>query len=94
MLVFALFGRNEADRPLHRRRRRHHFAQRIEVSMYVVRAFVQLRELAANHRDLAKRLDTLEEKTEALALQHDTFSRNTRVQLKRWRVACSRPRRP
>jgi hypothetical protein len=31
---------------------------------------------------LAKRLDALEEKTEQLAMQHDTFSRNTRVQLK------------
>lgn len=54
----------------------------IEVSMYVVRAFVRLRELAANHQELGKRLDALEEKTEALAMQHDTFSRNTRVQLK------------
>lgn len=50
--------------------------------MYVVRAFVRLRELAANHQELAKRLDALEEKTEALALQHDNFSRHTRVQLK------------
>ena len=32
--------------------------------------------------DLAKRLDSLEEKTELLAMQHDTFSRSTRVQLK------------
>ena len=54
----------------------------IEVSMYVVRAFVRLRELAATHGELAKRLDALEEKTEALAMQHDTFSRNTRNQLK------------
>ena len=54
----------------------------LEVSMYVVRAFVRLRELAATHQDLAKRLDALEEKTELLAMQHDTFSRNTRVQLK------------
>jgi hypothetical protein len=54
----------------------------IEVSMYVVRAFVRLRELAATHQDLAKRLDALEEKTELLAMQHDTFSRNTRAQLK------------
>ena len=54
----------------------------IEVSMYVVRAFVRLRELAANHQELAKRLDLLEEKTEALALQQDTLSRVTRVQLK------------
>ena len=48
----------------------------------MVRAFVRLRELAATHGDLAKRLDDLEQKTEALALNHDTFSRNTRNQLK------------
>lgn len=54
----------------------------IEVSMYVVRAFVRLRELATTHQDLAKRLDALEEKTEELAMQHDTFTRTTRVQLK------------
>lgn len=55
----------------------------IEVSMYVVRAFVRLRELAVNHQELAERLDTLEAKTEGIALQHDTFSRNTRAQLKK-----------
>lgn len=54
----------------------------VEVSIYVVRAFVRLRELAATHQDLAKRLGELEEKTEALAMQHDTFSRNTRNQLR------------
>ena len=54
----------------------------VEVSVYVVRAFVQLRELSLSHRDLAKRLDALEEKTEALAMRHDSFSRNTRIQLK------------
>ncbi|MFZ5550306.1 MAG: ORF6N domain-containing protein [Pseudomonadota bacterium] len=54
----------------------------VEVSVYVVRAFVRLRELAATHGDLAKRLDDLEQKTEALAMSHDTFSRNTRNQLK------------
>lgn len=54
----------------------------IEVSAYVVRAFVRMRELAATHGDLAKRLAELEEKTEALAMNHDTFSRNTRNQLK------------
>jgi hypothetical protein len=43
---------------------------------------VQLRELVGSHRELAKRLDDLEQKTEALAMQHDTFSRNTRNQLK------------
>jgi hypothetical protein len=54
----------------------------IEVSVYVVRAFVRLRALAATHSDLAKRLAELEDKTETLAMQHDTFSRNTRSQLK------------
>ena len=54
----------------------------IEISVYVVRAFVRLRELAITHGDLAKRLDDLEDKTDALAMSHDTFSRNTRNQLK------------
>ena len=54
----------------------------VEVSVYVVRAFVRLRELVTSHRDLAKRLDELEHKTEALAMQHESFSRNTKNQLK------------
>jgi hypothetical protein len=54
----------------------------VEVSTYVVRAFVRLREMALDHRDLAKRLDALEEKTELLDMRHDSFSRNTRSQLK------------
>jgi ORF6N domain len=53
-----------------------------EVSVYVVRAFVRLGELAATHGDLAQRLDELEQKTEGLAMPHDTVSRNTRNQLK------------
>jgi hypothetical protein len=58
----------------------------VEVSVYVVRAFLKLRELVATHQGLAKRLDALEakleEKTESLAMQHETFSRNTRAQLR------------
>ncbi len=54
----------------------------IEVAIYVVRAFVRLRELAVTHGDLAKRLDELERKTEALSISHDEFSRTTRLQLK------------
>ncbi len=54
----------------------------IEVSLYVVRAFVRLREVLASNKELAKRLDDLEQTTEALALQHDSFARNTRAQLK------------
>ncbi|MDR2209770.1 MAG: ORF6N domain-containing protein [Azoarcus sp.] len=53
-----------------------------EVSVYVVRAFVQLREVLASHRDLAQKLEALEQKAEALAMRHDDFARNTRMQLK------------
>jgi len=54
----------------------------VEVSVYVVRAFVRLREAAVLHKDLAERLSSLEEKTEALAMSRDTFSRNARNQLR------------
>ena len=54
----------------------------VEVSVYVVRAFVRLRQAATLHEDLAKRLAELEMKTESLDMQHDSFSRNTRNQLK------------
>ena len=57
--------------------------QAVEMGIFVVRAFVRMRELAAVHADLAKRLDELEQKTEGLAHSHDIFSRNTRAQLKR-----------
>lgn len=53
-----------------------------EVSVYVVRAFVRLRETLAAHKGLAAKLEELEQKTEALALRHDTFSANTRAQLR------------
>ena len=55
----------------------------IEVSVYVVRAFVRMRELAATHGDLAERLAELEDKSDALAMNLDTFSHNTRAQLKK-----------
>ena len=54
----------------------------VEVSIFVVRAFVQLRELLASHRDLAQKLEELEQKAEALAMRHDDFARNTRMQLR------------
>ena len=34
----------------------------VEVSLYVVRAFVKLREMIASHKDLARKLDELEKK--------------------------------
>ncbi len=57
-------------------------AQAVEMGIYVVRAFVQLRQASAVHADLAKRLTELELSTERLELSHDTFSRNTRNQLR------------
>lgn len=57
-------------------------AQAVEMGIYVVRAFVRLRQAAGLHADLAKRLEELEMKTERLEMSHDTFSRNTRNQLK------------
>jgi hypothetical protein len=53
----------------------------VEISVYVVRAFVRLRELTAGHSDLARRVADLERKTEALALGQESFSRETREQL-------------
>ncbi len=57
-------------------------SQAVEMGIYVVRAFVHLRQAAGIHADLAKRLAELEEKTERADMQHDSFSHNTRVQLK------------
>lgn len=54
----------------------------IGVNIEIMRTFVRVRELAATHNDLAKRLGELEERTEMLSMQHDSFSRNTRIQLK------------
>lgn len=57
-------------------------ARAVEVSLYVVRAFVRLRETLAAHKDLAAKLQALEKKTEALALGHDSFAADTRLQLR------------
>jgi hypothetical protein len=57
-------------------------ARAVEVSVYVVRAFVQLRELIVSNKELALRLDDLENKVELMSLKHDAFEHNTRVQLK------------
>ena len=53
-----------------------------EVSVYVVRAFVRLREMLATNKKLAAKLEELEQKTEALTLRQDTFAANTRAQLR------------
>jgi hypothetical protein len=54
----------------------------VEVSLYVVRAFVRLRETLVAHKDLAVKLQLLERKTEVLALKHGSFAADTRLQLR------------
>ena len=56
--------------------------QAVEMGIYIVRAFVQLRQATSLHADLAKRLTELEEKTEAIDAQHHNFSQTTRTQLR------------
>ena len=57
-------------------------SQAVEMGIYVVRAFVQLRQALTTNADIAKRLAELEMKTESLEMSHDTFSRNIRLQLR------------
>jgi hypothetical protein len=45
--------------------------QAIETGVYVVRAFVRLREMVISNKDLALRLDEVETKIELMALKHD-----------------------
>ncbi len=54
----------------------------IAINIEIMRAFVQVRSMAATHQDLAKQLTELQDKTESLAMSHETFSRNTKVQLR------------
>jgi hypothetical protein len=54
----------------------------IEVSVYVVRAFVQIRQAAALHADVDKRLRELELKHESLSNQTQVELRQTRRDLK------------
>ncbi|MYN17761.1 ORF6N domain-containing protein [Rugamonas sp. FT107W] len=56
--------------------------QAVDMGVYVVRAFVRLREALASNKELALRLDELENKTQLMSLKTDTFERNTRLQLK------------
>jgi hypothetical protein len=57
-------------------------SQAVEMGIYVVRAFVHLRQAAGLNTELSKRLAELEQKTERVEMSHDTFSRNTRAQLR------------
>jgi hypothetical protein len=54
----------------------------ISVNIEIMRTFVKVRQLATTQQDLAKRLDEIDEQIQELALNHDSFSRNTRAQFK------------
>jgi hypothetical protein len=54
----------------------------IDVSIFVVRAFVRLRDTLMAHKDLAKKLDELERKTESLSSRHDALAAGTRNQFR------------
>lgn len=56
--------------------------QAIAVNIEIMRAFVRLREVIVSNKELAHRLDDLENKADLIELKHDTFEHNTRVQLK------------
>ena len=56
--------------------------QAIAVNIEIMRAFVRLREVIVSNKELAQRLDELENKANLMELKHDTFEHNTRVQLK------------
>ena len=49
----------------------------VEMGLYVMRAFGRLKEATTSHAELAKHLADLEEKTEALAINHNVFSPST-----------------
>lgn len=54
-----------------------------QVSVYVVRAFVQLRELLVSNRELVLRLNELEKKAELMALQSETNQYHNQEQFKK-----------
>jgi hypothetical protein len=54
----------------------------VVINIEIMRTFVRVRTLASTQQDLAKQLTELQDKTESLAMSHETFSRNTKVQLR------------
>lgn len=51
------------------------------ISVYVVRAFIQLRELATSNSEIALRLDELASRTDLVALKQESFEQEARVQI-------------
>ena len=54
----------------------------VEMSLYVVRTFMRMRETLVTHKEFAGKLALLEKQTAALALKHDMLASNTRAQFK------------
>lgn len=59
-----------------------HTDRAVEVSLFVVRAFVHLRNQATTNVEVARRLDELKARTGALAQSHDQLGAALRAQLK------------
>jgi hypothetical protein len=59
--------------------------QAVEMGIYVVRAFVQIRQTAAIHADVDKRLRELELKTGMLTQSHESMSKQTQAALRQTR---------
>jgi hypothetical protein len=57
-------------------------AQAIAVNIEIMRAFVRLREVIATSKELAQRIDDLENKTDLMEVKQGTFEHNARVQFK------------
>ncbi len=53
----------------------------VVINIEIMRTFVKVRTLASTQQDLAKQLTELQDKTESLAMSHETLSRNTKTQL-------------
>ena len=56
--------------------------QAVDMGVYVVRAFVRLREMIVSNTELASRLNELESKVDLMSVRHDTFADSTGLQLK------------
>lgn len=56
--------------------------QAVAVNIEIMRAFVRLRELIVSNKELALRLDDLENKADLMGMKHSVFEHNTRLQLK------------
>ncbi len=54
----------------------------IAVNIEIMRTFARVRALVTTHQDLARRLSELEEKTELIDMRQESFSSNTRNQLR------------